>query len=47
MLQVLKRTVSSRQFFWAPKHMWKLDKKIIAIEQIILLNWPYDKGLLW
>ena len=32
MLWVLKKTVSMRRFFWAPKHMFKLmDKKIIAI----------------
>ena len=43
MLWVLKRTVSMRRFFWAPKHMIKLmDKKFITIERkLFLLNWPY------
>ena len=43
MLWVLKRTVSMRRFFWAPKHMFKMmDKKIIAIlRSNFLLNWLY------
>ena len=45
MLWVLKRTVSMRRFFRAPKHMFKLiDKKIIAIlRKLFLLNLPYVK----
>ena len=42
MLWVLKRTVSLRLFFRAPKtYAKKMDKKIIAIlRQLFLLNWP-------
>ena len=38
MLWVLKRTVSMRQFFWAPKHVLKImGKKIFTI-----LRWKYQ-----
>ena len=40
-LWVLKRTVSLRRFFWAPKHMFKLtSKKIITI----LRSWNFLTG---
>ena len=43
MLWVLKRTVSMRRFFLAPKNMFKLmHKKIFAIlRKLFLLNWHY------
>ena len=43
MLWVLKRTVSMRQFFKAPKtHVYLMDKKIITISPWhFLLNCPY------
>ena len=46
MLWVLKRTVSMRRIFWAPKNMFKLmDKKTLAIlRKLFLLSWPYAHG---
>ena len=43
-LWVVKRTVSVRRFFWAPKHMFKLTgKKIITIlRSWNILTWIYD-----
>ena len=46
MLRVLKRTVSMRRFFWAPKHVFELmGKKIIKIlRKSNSLIWTYDAG---
>ena len=46
MLWVLKELSHGDDSFEHPKHMFKLmDKKIIAIVCIFLLNWPYNSVL--
>ena len=52
MLWVLKRTVSMRRFFWAPKHMLKIKgKKILTFFTLkmfgyinLCIRFQYKKG---
>ena len=47
MMWVLKRTVSMRRFFCAPRHMFKLmDKKIIGVRDITGIPVYLDLGVL-
>ena len=51
MLWVLKRTLSMRRFFWAPKTYVKIDGKDniynFTLKNFVYLNLCLDTGLLW
>ena len=51
MLWLLKRTISMRQFFWAPETYiclnWRVRKYWQFYAQKVLLNWTYGKRSSW